>query len=141
MKPLFYLLSLSFLVSCQLKNDSINDNFLIPGARETVRPVEYISIDSVSHSKYFGEWTINGTIVSNTNQVFKDVKIEVVYYSKTNTEIGKETYTVYEFVSPTQSPEFSLKSYGFEGAETIKLNVLNAISVESTEQTLPDAND
>lgn len=55
-------------------------------------------------------WIVKGNIISNaTEATYKDVTLDVVMYTQTDTEVGRESFVVYTYVGPKETVPFSLK--------------------------------
>ena len=78
--------------------------------KEIKTPAKYLSAEYTYRVTMIGNTIINGTI-SNSATVagFKNVEITVYFFSKTDHLLGKETFTVMEFVSPNSSISFNYK--------------------------------
>jgi hypothetical protein len=58
----------------------------------------------------------------------KDIKVKVTFISKTNTEIGSEEFTVYEFIEPGKSKSFKKRISITEDVAEFNWNILDAKS-------------
>lgn len=71
---------------------------------------------------------INGIIENKATVTnYKDVIIEVIFYSKTDSEIAREQYTIYDFFGPNTKKEFKLKVNNYSNVKTIGLDAVSAI--------------
>ncbi|MBP2281686.1 hypothetical protein H4V97_000004 [Flavobacterium sp. CG_23.5] len=52
--------------------------------------------------------------------------IEVIFYSKTDSEIAREKYTIYDFFAPNTNMEFKLKVNNYSNVTAIGWDVVNA---------------
>lgn len=79
-------------------------------AKEIKTPNNYLSADYTYRVTMIGNTIIEGSI-SNSATVagFKNVKLTVYFYSKTDLLLGQETFTIMEFVSPNGSVSFKHK--------------------------------
>ena len=74
---------------------------------------------------------LEGTISNSATLAnFKDVKINITWLSKTNSELESKEYTIYELVSAKGSATFKLKEL-FYPKETkgVSMKILGATSV------------
>jgi len=80
--------------------------------KEKDNPLSFLSIDATYRKNLLGEWVVQGKISNSaTVAIYKDVKLSLIFNSKTDTYLGSETQTVYEFVKPGQSKSFKIKTY------------------------------
>lgn len=74
--------------------------------------------------------TIFGTIANKaTVAKFKDIVLEVTYFSQTDTPIETQEYTIYEYFEPQHSKEFQIKVYPPEAMKKFGLEVKSATPV------------
>ena len=58
-----------------------------------------------------GQTVIKGTLVNNAKVcTYKDVNVELAFYSKTGTLLEKDTETIFENIAPGDSKDFKTKS-------------------------------
>jgi hypothetical protein len=74
-----------------------------------------------------GKFVIDGSIQNKaTIATYKDVQLKLNYYSKTGSFLGAENKIIYEFYGPGSSRSFSIKSAGYSGAKSVKIDVTGA---------------
>lgn len=97
---------------------------------EASEPSNYLSADGTYHPNFLGDkLKINGVIHNKaTVTTYKDVVIAVIFYSKTNTEIGREQYTIYDYFVPNSKKGFTLKVKNYSNIASIGWNVANAVA-------------
>lgn len=80
-----------------------------------------VNADGKYHPNFLGDkLKINGVIHNKaTVTTYKDMVIDVVFYSKTKTEIAREQYTIYDFFGPNTQKEFKLKVNNYSNVESI----------------------
>ena len=95
---------------------------------EAASPLNYLQADGTYNSNFIGDKVkINGIITNSaTVTTYKDVTVRVNFYSKTNTLIGSEDYTLYEFYPPNSKQEFKLKVKAYSNVSTLGWEVINA---------------
>jgi hypothetical protein len=77
-----------------------------------------INIDKTKEN-LIGQTVIKGTIASQATTVaYKDVAIQIDYYSKTGSKLGTEYNTIFETITPNSSVSFKYKSFGFKGTDS-----------------------
>jgi hypothetical protein len=96
---------------------------------ESSTPMEFLNADGKYHRTLLGDQiSINGQSQNKaTVTTYKDVVIEVIFYSKTNSEVGREQFTIYDFFEPNSKKDFKLKVKNYSNVETIGWDVANAI--------------
>ena len=77
-----------------------------------------------------GKDEIKGIIYNNANFAsFKDVVLTVAYFSATDTDIDRETFTVYDYVYAGSSSDFVIKTYSPQGTKKIGVYIKNAVGI------------
>ena len=113
------------IVAVMIFNDSPNSYSNYPKTEAELRaelkmkeqnnPLNYLTDEEVYLTKdvkmfkqnYKG--TITGFIVNNATMAkYKDVEIEVIYYSQTETVIRTDNYVIYNYYEPNSKKKFSL---------------------------------
>lgn len=121
-------LVVSILDSKQSSSETYQESVMTIQEIEATNPLNYLQADGTYNSNFIGEKVkING-IITNTATVttYKDVTVRVNFYSKTNTLIGSEDYTLYEFYPPNSKQEFKLKVKAYNNVSTLGWEVINA---------------
>ena len=96
---------------------------------ENADPLRFLSAAGEYNSSFWGtELKIRGTI-TNTATVadYKDVTIQVTYYSKTKSVLGTKDYTLYEIYQPNTVTPFRLDIANFDNVNTINWKVVRAL--------------
>ena len=107
---------------------SYEESIMTIGEMEVADPSLYLNTTGTYKPTFLGDQLkINGVIENKATVTnYKDVVIEVIFYSKTNSEIAREQYTIYDFFAPNTKKEFKLKVKNYSNVETIGWNVFNA---------------
>jgi hypothetical protein len=107
---------------------SYEESIMTIGEMEAADPSSYLNATGTYKPTFLGDQLkINGVIENKATVTnYKDVVIEVIFYSKTNSEIAREQYTIYDFFGPHSKKEFKLKVKNYSNVETIGWNVFNA---------------
>ena len=107
---------------------SYEESIMTIGEMEAADPSSYLNATGTYKPTFLGDQLkINGVIENKATVThFKDVIVEVIFYSKTNSEIAREQYTIYDFFAPNTKKEFKLKVKNYSNVETIGWNVFNA---------------
>ena len=70
---------------------------------------------------------LEGTILNTaTLATYKDVVFKIVYYSKTDTILGSEETTVFDYFKPDSQQKFKMKLVGYEGTASVMLDIISA---------------
>jgi hypothetical protein len=66
--------------------------------KEKANPQDFISAEGTYRDNFWGDAIKMSVVLSNTATVanFKDIKLKVTFYSKTDTELDVKYYTIYE---------------------------------------------
>ncbi|UPT65439.1 MAG: hypothetical protein M0D57_12870 [Sphingobacteriales bacterium JAD_PAG50586_3] len=96
---------------------------------EKLNPSKFLKADGTYNENFWGDkFKLRGTVTNNATVArFKDIHIEVIFYSKTDTELGRETYVLYERVKPHQTINFEWKLNKPNGSvKKMNWNVISA---------------
>jgi hypothetical protein len=103
---------LLLIVSCHgnLSPGSYEEQKMTLEQQEKQSPLLFLSTDGSYRLNFWGRYVLDGTI-SNTATVatYKDVVIEISFYSKTQTLLETKQYTLYEYYPPGSRKSFELK--------------------------------
>jgi hypothetical protein len=96
---------------------------------EKKNPVRFLTVTGHDKHNLIGQMVIKGTI-SNTAKIasYKDVDIELAFYSKTGALLEKDTETIFETIGPGQSQGFKTKYFAPKGSDSVSLTVIRAKS-------------
>jgi hypothetical protein len=99
--------------------------------KEKQNPTSFLSTDGTYRKNLMGEWVLEGTISNSaTIATYKDVVLEIHFYSKTETHLGTEKKAIYEYFPAGQTKNFKIKTYGYQGTKTIGWNVVSASAAD-----------
>lgn len=95
---------------------------------EAASPLNYLQADGTYRENFIGDKIkIHGSIANTaTVTTYKDVTVRVNFYSKTNTLIGSEDYTLYEFYPPNSKQSFKLKVKAYRNVSSLGWEVISA---------------
>lgn len=98
------------------------------GETEATYPTDYLHTGGTYKPNFLGsKLKIDGFIENKASlTTYKDIVIEITYYSKTNTPLKTIYHTVYEFVSPATRQPFQLKVENYSDVESLGWKVSNA---------------
>jgi len=105
--------------------------------KESRDPTSYLEVESslknnIKKGGLFKKQKVDGQIVSGTIKnkatmaTFKDVVVELRFYSQTDTEIGKQRFVVYENYPPNSEKSFRYKMEMPSATDSFSANVVDA---------------
>jgi hypothetical protein len=130
------LLSTCLLFACHTKsgnNDTGNDRY--EKTKETLldeekqNPFRFLHVNSHDKHNLIGQTVIKANI-SNEAKVctYKDVQLELAFYSKTGTLLEKDTETVYDEIAPGNSVDYKTKYHAPKGTDSVAIKIIDAKS-------------
>lgn len=95
--------------------------------REKKNPVSFISVTSKDKHNLIGQTVIKGAVRNNAKiAVYKDVELELSFFSKTGVLLEKDSEKVYEVIEPGKSAEFKTKYFAPKGTDSVGIKVVGA---------------
>jgi PBP1b-binding outer membrane lipoprotein LpoB len=130
----FLIMAVMVFTSCHNKakegaaeNESYEKTKETLAAKEKKNPVAFLKVDSKDKHNLLGQTVIKGTVTNNAKVcTYKDVEIELSFFSKTSVLLEKDNETVYETIEPGKSAEFKTKYFAPKGADSIGIRVIGA---------------
>jgi hypothetical protein len=94
---------------------------------EKKNPARFLTVGGHDKRNLIGQTVIKGT-VTNTAKVcsYKDVDIELAFYSKTGALLEKDHEMVYETIAPGSSTDFKTKYFAPKGTDSVALTIMDA---------------
>lgn len=95
--------------------------------REKKNPMAFLKVSSRDKHNLIGQTVIKGT-VSNSAKVciYKDVDLEISYFSKTGVLLSKNNEMVFELIEPGKSVSFKTKDFAPKGTDSIAIKIMSA---------------
>ena len=95
--------------------------------KEKKNPLAFLLVDSRDKHNLVGQTVIKGR-VSNTAKVciYKDVQLELSFFSKTGTLLLTTNEMVYDKIEPGKSASFKTKEFAPKGSDSVVIRVLGA---------------
>ncbi len=94
---------------------------------EKNNPRQFLSVNSRDRRNLIGKTVINVTISSRaTVASYKDVNIELSFFSKTGAILERDNEVIYETVAPGGSIEYKKKYKAPKGTDSVALKILGA---------------
>lgn len=97
------------------------------GDKEKKSPESFISVNARDKHNLLGQTVIKGEVTNNaTVAVYKDIDLELAFYSKTGALLEKDKETVYETLKPGATESFKTKYFAPKGTDSIAVKVIGA---------------
>ncbi len=97
------------------------------GETEKKNPQLFISVSGHDKRNLIGQTVVKGTLTNNAKvSSFKDVDLEISFYSKTGALLEKDKETIYETLSPGDEKNFKTKYFAPKGTDSVALKVTGA---------------
>lgn len=95
---------------------------------EANNPTEFLRKSNGTYRKnLINEWVLEGEISNKASKsTYKDVTIVLRFWSKTQTFMGEENHTIYEFFAPGASTSYKIKTSSYPKANSVSLEVYSA---------------
>jgi hypothetical protein len=95
--------------------------------KEQKNPANFITVSSRDKHNLIGQTVIKGNLQSKAKvAVYKDIELELAFYSKTGALLEKDTEVIYETLQPGASASFKSKYFAPKGTDSIAISVLKA---------------
>jgi len=95
--------------------------------REKKNPVSFIMVTSRDKHNLIGQTVIKGAVNNNAKVcVYKDVELELSFFSKTGVLLEKDTEKIYEVIGPGKSADFKTKYFAPKGTDSVGIKVVGA---------------
>ena len=95
--------------------------------KEKKNPISFLTASSHEKHNLLGQTVIKGSI-NNKAKVctYKDVQLELSFFSKTGTLLEKDNETVYDNIEPGKSADFKTKYFAPKGTDSVAIKILSA---------------
>ncbi|MEP6674715.1 MAG: hypothetical protein ABJA78_06160 [Ferruginibacter sp.] len=95
--------------------------------KEIKAPENFIVVNGHDKHNLIGQTVVKGTVTSKaTVAVYKDIDVELKFFSKTGALLETDKETVYETLKPGESESFKTKYFAPKGTDSVALKVLGA---------------
>ena len=96
-------------------------------ATEKKNPTRFLIVEGHDKRNLIGQTVIKGTVTNSARICsYKDIDVELAFYSKTGTLLEKDHEVVYETIAPGDSKDFKTKYFAPKGTDSVALTVLGA---------------
>ena len=95
--------------------------------KEKKNPLSFLTVTGKDKHNLIGQTVIKGT-VNNKAKVctYKDVELELSFFSKTGVLLEKDSEKIYEVIEPGKSADFKTKYFAPKGTDSVGIKVLGA---------------
>jgi hypothetical protein len=94
---------------------------------EKKNPQRFLTVSGHDKKNLIRQTVIRGTISNGAKVVsYKDVDVELAFYSKTGALLEKDHEVIYETVAPGNTASFKTKYYAPKGTDSVALKILGA---------------
>jgi len=126
MKAVILFIGVLIFSGCSSKKKELN-----PSEEEKKNPRSYLFINGHDRHNLIGQTVIIGNVVNKAiSTSYKDVDVQLLFYSKTGTLLEKDRETIYEVLSPGESKHFKTKYFAPKGTDSVGFAILGAKVVE-----------
>jgi hypothetical protein len=128
------LLPLLLLLACNNNGtETLTDKENYKKATETLlekekkNPIAFLKVNSHDKHNLLGQTVIKGSIDNNAKVCsYKDVQLQLSFFSKTGTLLEKSNETIYDVIAPGKSVDFKTKYFAPNGTDSVGIKVLAA---------------
>ena len=94
---------------------------------EKKTPARFLAVGGHDKRNLLGQTVIKGTLTNNAKVVtYKDVDVELAFYSKTGALLEKDHEVIFETIKPGDSKNFKTKYFAPKGTDSVALKVITA---------------
>jgi uncharacterized lipoprotein len=95
--------------------------------KEKKNPPAFLSVSSHDKHNLIGQMVIKGEVTNNAKVcTYKDIQLELSFYSKTGAFLEKDNETVYAAIEPGKSSVFKTKYFAPKGTDSVSIKVVGA---------------
>ena len=95
--------------------------------KEKKNPTAFLKVSSKDKHNLIGQTVIKGTVINAAKIcVYKDIELEISFFSKTGVLLEKDNETVYEMIEPGKSADFKSKYFAPKGTDSVALKIVGA---------------
>ena len=95
--------------------------------KEQKNPQDFLMVSGYNKKNILGQTVVKGTILNKASiATFKDVEINLSFYSKTQALLETDKETEYITIGPGQAKDFKTKYFVPKGVDSVALQVLGA---------------
>lgn len=96
---------------------------------EKKNPKRFLSVEGDERKNLLRQTVVKGTITNKaTVASFKDIDVELSFYSETGALLLKDHEVVYKMIGPNSSESFKYKTYAPKGTDSVVMKIAGAKS-------------
>lgn len=137
MNKLFVIAIIAFFISCNSADKTVVDKKekdKYEQTKETLEetekknPKRFLTIELDKDKKnLIGQLVVKGEVKNNAKvAVYKDIEIEISYFSKTGAFLMSSNDIIYDVVKPGESANFKNKEFAPKGTDSVGLKITGA---------------
>ena len=97
------------------------------GETEKKNPKRFLIVEGDERKNLIRQTVVKGTITNKaTVASFKDINVELSFYSETGALLLKDHEVVYKMVGPNSSENFKYKTYAPKGTDSVVMKIAGA---------------
>lgn len=97
--------------------------------KERKNPSQFLKVTAKDKRNLIGQTVIRGELSNGAKVcIYKDVELELSFFSKTGVLLQKDPETIYEIIAPGKTVSFKTKYFAPKGTDSVSIRVLNAKS-------------
>jgi predicted small secreted protein len=94
---------------------------------EKKNPKRFLSVEGNDRKNLIGQLVIKGTITNKATVAgYKDVDVELSFFSKTGALLEKDHEVIYETIAPGSSTNFKTKYFAPRGTDSVAMKIVGA---------------
>ena len=94
---------------------------------EKKNPKRFLTVEGSDRKNLMRQTVIKGTIANNaTVASFKDIDVELSFYSETGALLLKDHEVIYKVIGPNSSETFKYKTYAPKGSDSVSMRIVSA---------------
>ncbi len=94
---------------------------------EEKNPESFLAVSGFNKKNILGQTVVKGDIISRASiAIFKDVDLQLSFYSKTSALLETDKETIFEVIHPGETKDFKTKYFAPKGTDSVALTVLSA---------------
>lgn len=129
---IFFVMTSFIIISCNDNIEITTENYSSVvqnlGFYEALNPTLFLEAGGQYGENFWGDKLNIQVEISNKAKIasYKDVKLKVIYYSKTNSVIGSNDYIIYEVINPQKIITVALKIDNYQNVNAIGWEIIDA---------------
>ena len=96
-------------------------------SKEKKNPIAFLYVTGNKRKNLIGQTVIKGRISNHASVAsYKDINVELSFYSKTRTLLEKDNETIYEVIEPGHTKNFKTKYFAPKGTDSVGYEIISA---------------